>query len=118
MGLDQVASKTAAHIDYDRYRLRNFVEELAESELERRSGTTKLSAIAGALEANPKAVLFEAAGSGGYAAGRQCAREPHALRQGLRRHAAKAAAGNPAPAAQQAGDRRGQPRGSAGAGRS
>src|SRR5262245_1278660 len=66
MGLDQVASKSAARIDYDTYRLRSFVEALSESELERRSGTTKLAAIAGALEANPKAVLFEAAGSGGY----------------------------------------------------
>src|SRR5438477_2187115 len=70
MGLDQVASKatnrTAARIDYDTYRLRSFVEALGESELERRTGTTKIAAIAGALEANPKAVLFEAAGVGGY----------------------------------------------------
>ena len=64
VGLEQVASKTAARIDYDTYRLRSFVEALGEAELERRSGTTKLAAIAGALEANPKAVLFEAAGSG------------------------------------------------------
>src|SRR5215468_1454884 len=70
MGLDQVASKaaskTAGRIDYDTYRLRSFVEALGESELERRTGTTKLSAIAGALEANPKAVLFEAAGAGNH----------------------------------------------------
>src|SRR5438132_11218449 len=70
MGLDQVASKatnrTAARIDYDSSGLRSFVEALGETELERRTGTTKLAAIAGALEANPKAVLFEAAGSGGY----------------------------------------------------
>src|SRR5882757_4166835 len=70
MGLDQLASKatskTAARIDYDTYRLRSFVEALGEAELERRTGTTKLAAIAGTLEANPKAVLFEAAGSGGY----------------------------------------------------
>src|SRR5438093_41879 len=65
MGLEQVASKTAARIDYDTYRLRTFVEGLGEMELERRSGTTKLSAVAGALEANPKAVLFNAAGAGG-----------------------------------------------------
>src|ERR1700704_367266 len=73
MGLDQLASKaaskTAARIDYDTYRLRSFVEALGESELERRTGTTKLAAIAGALEANPKAVLFEAAGAGGYPPG-------------------------------------------------
>src|SRR3977135_184052 len=70
MGLDQVASKatsgTAARIDYDTYRLRTFVEALGEGELERRTGTTKLAAIATALEANPKAVLFEAAGAGGH----------------------------------------------------
>src|SRR5262249_12329423 len=70
MGLDQVASKaaskTAGRIDYDTYRLRSFVEALGDSELERRTGTTKLAAIAGALEANPKAVLFEATGAGGY----------------------------------------------------
>src|SRR5258708_30147050 len=58
--------KTAVRIDYDSYRLSSFVEAVGEDELERRCGTTKLAAIAGALEANPKAVLFEAAGSGGY----------------------------------------------------
>src|SRR5262249_2277232 len=67
---DQVASKAtskrAARIDYDTYRLRSFVEALGESELERRTGTTKLAAIAGALEANPKAGLFEAAGAGNH----------------------------------------------------
>src|SRR5215467_5080560 len=67
MGLEQVAGRTGARIDYDTYRLRTFVEALGEAELERRTGTTKLSAIAGALEANPKAVLFEAAGTGGHA---------------------------------------------------
>src|SRR5215470_6758811 len=66
MGLEQVASKPSARIDYDTYRLRTFVDALGEAELERRTGTTKLAAIAGALEANPKAVLFEAAGAGGY----------------------------------------------------
>jgi 3-polyprenyl-4-hydroxybenzoate decarboxylase len=66
MGLEQVASKTAARIDYDTYRLRTFVEALGETELERRSDTTKLSAVAGALEANPKAVLFNAAGAGSH----------------------------------------------------
>ena len=46
---------------------------------------------------------------------RQRAREPHALRQGVRHDAAKAAAGNPAPAAHQAGIRRGEPQRGAGA---
>ncbi len=49
-------------VDFERHRLRTFVEELAPDELERRPGTTRLSEIAGALEANPKAVLFEQAG--------------------------------------------------------
>src|SRR4030095_7262755 len=44
MGLEQVASKTAARIDYDTYRLRTFVEALGEAELEQRPGTTKLRA--------------------------------------------------------------------------
>jgi 2,5-furandicarboxylate decarboxylase 1 len=65
MGLEQVSGKTAAAaaVDYDRYRLRTFVEALDDNELERRPGTSKLADVAGALEANPKAVLFEAAGS-------------------------------------------------------
>src|ERR1043166_9899763 len=67
MGLEQGTTKGAAAMDYDQYRVRGFVERLADSELERRTGTTKLAAVAGALEANPKAVLFEAAGSGGHA---------------------------------------------------
>lgn len=67
MGLEQVTStKAASPVDYDRYRLRSFVEQLGEAELEQRPGMTRLSAIAGALEGNPKAVLFEAAGSGGH----------------------------------------------------
>jgi 2,5-furandicarboxylate decarboxylase 1 len=68
MGLEQTTSKpaTATRLDYDRYRLRSFVERLAEAECERRTGTTKLSAIATALDGNPKAVLFEAAGAGGH----------------------------------------------------
>jgi UbiD family decarboxylase len=53
-------------VDYDRYRLRTFVDELDDTQIERRNGPTKLSEIASALEGNPKAVLFEAAGSGGF----------------------------------------------------
>jgi len=69
MGLEQVTSKAAAAIpvDYDRYRLRPFVEQLDAAELERRASPTKLSEVAGALEANPKAVLFEQAGREGHA---------------------------------------------------
>jgi 2,5-furandicarboxylate decarboxylase 1 len=70
MGLEQVTSRTAAAapVDFDRFRLRSFVEQLEGSgELEKRPGATKLSDIASALEANPKAVLFEAAGREGHA---------------------------------------------------
>src|SRR5947209_471690 len=68
MGLEQ-SSRTAvaAPVDLDRFRLRRFVEELAAAgELETRPGTTRLSEIAGALEANPKAVLFETVGREGF----------------------------------------------------
>src|SRR5205814_1043796 len=54
----------ATRVDYDRFRLRSFVEALDLNELERRPGITKLSDVARALEANPKAVLFESAGGG------------------------------------------------------
>jgi 2,5-furandicarboxylate decarboxylase 1 len=69
MGLEQVSGSTSAAspVDYDRYRLRRFVEALEAAELERRAGMSKLSAVAGALEANPKAVLFEQAGREGHA---------------------------------------------------
>jgi 2,5-furandicarboxylate decarboxylase 1 len=69
MGLEQVRGNTSAAspVDYDRYRLRRFVEALDAAELERRAGMSKLSAVAGALEANPKAVLFEQAGREGHA---------------------------------------------------
>jgi 2,5-furandicarboxylate decarboxylase 1 len=68
MGLEQVTGKTAAAtpVDYDRYRLRRFVEQLDDGQLQRRSGRTQLSAVAGALEANPRAVLFDEAGHGGF----------------------------------------------------
>src|SRR5262249_19453324 len=66
MSLEQATTTTAARVDCDRYRLRRFVDALGTAELERRAGTTKLAAIATALEANPKAVLFEAAGAGGH----------------------------------------------------
>src|SRR3954470_12037690 len=67
MGLEQTSTTSAPAIDYDRYRLRAFVEGLADTECERRSGASKLADVARALEANPKAVVFDHAGSGGYA---------------------------------------------------
>jgi 2,5-furandicarboxylate decarboxylase 1 len=62
MGLEQVTAGAAAAVDFDRYRLRTFIEGLSAQELERRPGKIALSEIARALEANPKAVLFESAG--------------------------------------------------------
>ena len=38
MGVEQVGTTAAAPVDYDRYRLRRFVEELDQAEIERRSG--------------------------------------------------------------------------------
>ena len=48
--------------DLDRFRLRRFIEGLPADELEVRSGATDLADVAQALEGNPRAVLFEAAG--------------------------------------------------------
>jgi|EndMetStandDraft_8_1072994.scaffolds.fasta_scaffold21063_2 UbiD family decarboxylase len=62
MGLEQVTAGAAAAVDFERYRLRTFVDALDAQELERRPGETALSEIARALEGNPKAVLFESAG--------------------------------------------------------
>jgi 2,5-furandicarboxylate decarboxylase 1 len=62
MGLEQVAEPLATPIDFETFRLRTFVGTLGADELEHRPGVTKLSAIAQALEANPKAVLFDEAG--------------------------------------------------------
>jgi 2,5-furandicarboxylate decarboxylase 1 len=67
MGLEQLSRAAAAPVDFDRFRLRGFVERLAAiGELETRPGTTRLSEIAQILEANPKAVLFAAAGREGF----------------------------------------------------
>ena len=85
-------------------------------ELERRAGATQaLARSPRALEANPKAVLFEAAGRDGHALVGNALASRTRFAQGVRRHAAEAAAGNPAAAAQQAGVRRGRPRRGAGA---
>src|SRR5258705_5173469 len=67
MGLEQTATTPATAIDCNRYRLRTFVESLGDTECEQRTGMSKLAEVARALEANPKAVVFDQAGSGGYA---------------------------------------------------
>ncbi|HEY7301486.1 MAG TPA: UbiD family decarboxylase [Xanthobacteraceae bacterium] len=68
MLMQEVTGRKAAagELDYDRYRLRTFVDRLDGTELERRKEPSKLSAIAAALEANSRAVLFESAGIGGF----------------------------------------------------
>ena len=53
---------SSARLDFETHRLRTFVEGLGADDLERRSGATRLGAVAQALEANPKAVLFDDAG--------------------------------------------------------
>ena len=58
------ASETG--IDFERFRLRRFVEELRQSgELEVRAGAADLAEVAPALEGNAKAVLFERVGREG-----------------------------------------------------
>src|SRR5580698_6741136 len=50
-------------IDTERFRLRNFVNQLIESgECEVRDAPVDLIDVAGALEGNPRAVLFKSAG--------------------------------------------------------
>jgi UbiD family decarboxylase len=63
MGLENVTAVATTAVDFGKFRLRRFVEHLDRiGELERRPGTTRLSDVAQALEANSKAVLFEKAG--------------------------------------------------------
>ena len=49
-------------LDFDRFRLRRFVESLGDAELETRSEPVDLAGIADVVEGNSKAVLFRAAG--------------------------------------------------------
>ena len=56
-------SQTVA--DFDRFRLRRFLETLPDSELERRTGPTDLADIAQVLDGNAKATYFGAVGPEG-----------------------------------------------------
>lgn len=49
-------------VDFERFRLRRFIESLGAEELEIRDGAIDLAGLAAAMEGNPKAVLFHAAG--------------------------------------------------------
>jgi UbiD family decarboxylase len=58
-----ITGRTAGGADFDRFRLRSFVEGLAGAgELETRDNPTELADIAAILDGNAKAVLFRAAG--------------------------------------------------------
>ena len=48
--------------DFDRFRLRRFVEALGPDELDTREKPTDLADVADVFEGNPKAVLFRAVG--------------------------------------------------------
>ena len=51
-------------LDYDRFRLRTFLDSLAPlGELETRAGVTTLAEVGRILEGNPKAVLFQSVGA-------------------------------------------------------
>jgi 2,5-furandicarboxylate decarboxylase 1 len=64
MGLiEKTETKAPAAADFERFRLRSFVEGLPADEIETRSAPTDLADIAAALEANPKAVLFGSVGA-------------------------------------------------------
>jgi 2,5-furandicarboxylate decarboxylase 1 len=55
-------TRPASAGDFDRFRLRQFVEDLPADEVERHRAPIELADVAAALEDNPKAVLFEAVG--------------------------------------------------------
>src|SRR5260221_7832864 len=56
------ASLPSSAADFDRFRLRGFVESLPADERETRSAPIDLADVAAALEDNPKAVMFGAVG--------------------------------------------------------
>jgi len=60
--IETTAMRRASATDFDRFRLRRFVESLTAEELEIRHERTDLADIAAALEDNAKAVLFHAVG--------------------------------------------------------
>src|SRR5262252_2648340 len=61
LGIVEKARTPASLADFDRFRLRRFVESLAD-ELATVEAPTDLAAVAGILEGNPKAVLFRTVG--------------------------------------------------------
>jgi UbiD family decarboxylase len=57
-----MSARTAPAADLDRFRLRRFIESLADSELERRDAPVDLAGVAEILDGNPRAVHFLATG--------------------------------------------------------
>ena len=64
MGRNDMSKDTGA-IDFDRFRLRRFIESLPTQELEIRKDKTDLADLAGIIDGNPKAVLFKDVGPEG-----------------------------------------------------
>jgi 2,5-furandicarboxylate decarboxylase 1 len=61
--IDKTHAKTpASAADFDRYRLRRFIENLPADELETPSEPVELADVAKVLEGNPRAVMFRAVG--------------------------------------------------------
>jgi hypothetical protein len=61
MGIVEKTQTTTTAVDFDRFRLRRFVESLGD-ELETVNAPTDLADVAAILEGNPKAVLFRSVG--------------------------------------------------------
>ncbi len=57
------AAPASQSVDFQRFRLRSFVESLPSEELEQRKQFTELGDVAQVLEGNPRAVWFHAVGS-------------------------------------------------------
>jgi len=57
-----VAEKAVAALDFDRFRLRTFLQSLPADEFETHEAPIELAGIGAVLENNPRAVLFRAAG--------------------------------------------------------
>src|SRR5262245_40205606 len=55
-------NRPARNFDFDRFRLRRFVEQLGADELDTRGDPIDLADVAAVLEGNPKAVYYRAAG--------------------------------------------------------
>src|SRR5262245_49447659 len=59
---ERATREDAQAIDFDRFRLRRFVEALGPDQLERRSAPVDLADVAAVFEGNDKAVWFDAVG--------------------------------------------------------